>query len=85
MTEKPLSGIRILDLTRFMAGPLGTQILQNLGAEVIKIEHAGKMMEFSRSTEPTFGGTSAYFIAINSGKKDLQLDPGGFPSPCPVV
>lgn len=74
MTEKPLSGIRILDLTRFMAGPLGTQILQNLGAEVIKIEHAGKMMEFSRSTEPTFGGTSAYFIAINSGKKDLQLD-----------
>jgi len=74
MTERPLSGIRILDLTRFMAGPLGIQILENLGAEIIKIERSGQLAEFSRSTEPTFGTTSAYFMAINSGKKDISLD-----------
>ena len=74
MTERPLSGIRILDLTRFMAGPLGIQILENLGAEIIKVERSGEVSEFSRSTEPTFGTTSAYFMAINSGKKDIELD-----------
>ncbi len=74
MTERPLSGIRILDLTRFMAGPLGIQILENLGAEIIKVERSGEVSEFSRNTEPTFGTTSAYFVAINSGKKDIALD-----------
>lgn len=72
--ERPLAGIRILDLTRFMAGPLGTQILENLGAEVIKIERPDQRAEFSRSTEPTFGTTSAYFLALNSGKKDIWLN-----------
>lgn len=74
MAERPLSGIRILDLTRFMAGPLGLQILEDLGAEVIKIERSDQRSEFSRSTEPVFGNTSAYFISINSGKKDIMLD-----------
>lgn len=74
LTDRPLSGIRILDLTRFMAGPLGTQILEHLGAEIIKVERKGQRSEFSRSTEPTFGNTSAYFLAINSGKKDILLD-----------
>lgn len=72
--ERPLAGVRILDLTRFMSGPLGIQILENLGAEVIKIERADQVSEFSRSTEPTFGKTSAYFMAINSGKKDIALN-----------
>ncbi len=72
--SRPLAGIRILDLTRFMAGPLGTEILENLGAEVIKIERMDQRSEFSRSTEPTFGTTSAYFMAINSGKKDIGLN-----------
>lgn len=73
-TERPLSGIRILDLTRFMAGPLGVEVLENLGAEVIKIERADQLSEFSRSTEPVFGNTSAYFMSINSGKKDVMLN-----------
>lgn len=74
MTARPLTGIRILDLTRFMAGPLGLEILENLGAEILKIERSDQTSEFSRSTEPTFGNTSAYFMAINSGKKDIMLD-----------
>ncbi len=73
-TERPLTGIRILDLTRFMSGPLGMQILEHLGAEVIKIERGDQVSEFSRSTEPTFGNTSAYFMSINSGKKDVMLN-----------
>lgn len=72
--ERPLSGIRILDLTRFMAGPLGLQILENFGAEIIKIERGDQLSEFSRSTEPVFGNTSAYFMSINSGKKDIILN-----------
>lgn len=72
--ERPLSGIRILDLTRFMAGPLGLQILENLGAEIIKIERSDQLSEFSRNTEPVFGNTSAYFMSINSGKKDIMLN-----------
>ena len=72
--EAPLSGIRILDLTLFMAGPLGTEILQNLGAEVIKIERLNTVSDFSRTTEPTFGTTSAYFIALNGGKQSVALD-----------
>ncbi len=74
VTDRPLAGIRILDLTRFMAGPLGTRILADLGAEVIKVERSDKLSEFSRTTEPTFGTTSAYFLSINSGKEDIQLD-----------
>lgn len=74
VTERPLAGVRILDLTRFMAGPLGTRILADLGAEVIKVERGDQVSEFSRSTEPTFGATSAYFLSINSGKEDIQLD-----------
>ncbi len=73
-SKRPLEGIRILDLTRFMAGPLGIQILENLGAEIIKVERDGGSSEFCRNTEPTFGTTSAYFMAINSGKKDIALD-----------
>ncbi len=74
LNERPLSGVRILDLTRFMAGPLGIQILEHLGAEIIKVERRGQLSEFSRSTEPVFGNTSAYFLAINNGKKDIMLD-----------
>lgn len=72
--QKPLAGIRILDLTLFMAGPLGTEILKALGAEVIKVERIDTVSDFSRTTEPVFGTTSAYFMALNAGKKSIGLD-----------
>ena len=71
---RPLSGVVLLDLTRFMSGPLGTEILENLGARVIKVERRGERSDFCRSTEPTFGKTSAYYLSINSGKQDIALD-----------
>lgn len=74
MTQRPLTGIRILDLTRLTAGPMGIQILENLGAEIIKVENDGEIMEFSRLAAPIFGTTSANFLAMNSGKRDIAID-----------
>lgn len=72
--KRPLSGIRILDLTLFMAGPLGTELLKALGADVIKVERLDTVSDFSRTTEPVFGATSAYFMALNAGKRSIGLD-----------
>src|SRR3989304_5251839 len=77
--ESPLRGLRILDLTQFLAGPFCTQILADLGAEIIKIE--------PQSGDPTrllppyfYKGESAYFLAINRSKQsmvlDLSIEPG---------
>lgn len=76
MKEQPLSGIRVVDLTRVLAGPFCTMILGNLGAEVIKIERPVTGDE-SRHYGPFIDEEqrqSGYFISINSGKKSLALD-----------
>ena len=69
----PLQGIRVLDLSRVLAGPFASMILADLGAEVIKIEMPGVGDE-SRGFGPFVQGDSAYFISINRGKKSLTLD-----------
>lgn len=74
---KPLSGIKILDLTRVLAGPLATQILADLGAEVIKIERPGSGDETRAWGPPYFdeaAGLSAYFLSANRGKESRALD-----------
>ncbi len=77
--EPPLRGLRILDLKQFLAGPFCTQILADLGAEIIKIEpQAGDPTRF---LPPHFyKGESAYFLAINRSKEsvvlDLSIEPG---------
>lgn len=70
---KPLEGIRILDFSRVLAAPMATQILADMGAEVIKIERPGNGDE-TRSFEPMVGDQSAYFFAFNRGKKSITLD-----------
>jgi crotonobetainyl-CoA:carnitine CoA-transferase CaiB-like acyl-CoA transferase len=71
---KVLQNIRVLDFSRVLAGPLATQILAELGAEVIKIERPGTGDE-SRGWEPrTEQGESAYFFSVNRGKRSITLD-----------
>jgi crotonobetainyl-CoA:carnitine CoA-transferase CaiB-like acyl-CoA transferase len=70
----PLSGVRVLDLSQFLAGPYGTQVLGDLGAEVIKIEQPG-VGDGCRGFPPHFRhGFSGYFLAVNRNKKSMTLD-----------
>ncbi|MBI2194199.1 MAG: CoA transferase [Planctomycetes bacterium] len=69
----PLEGLRVLDLTRVLAGPYATMILGDLGAEVIKVEQPGVGDE-ARQFGPFLRGVSAYFMSINRGKKSLTLN-----------
>jgi len=74
MTQ-PLSGIRVLDLTHVLAGPFCTQILGDLGAEVIKIERPGVGDPTRRMPPHTLKeDQSAYFLALNRNKKSMTLD-----------
>lgn len=73
MSVKPLSGIKVLDLTWIYAGPFATQVLVDLGAEVIKIE-AGPVGDKTRIIPPFKDGYSGYFAMLNRGKKSVALD-----------
>ena len=69
----PLAGIRVLDLTRILAGPYATMILRDLGAEVIKIEQPGTGDE-ARDFGPFKNDFSLYFMSVNRGKKSVTLN-----------
>jgi succinate--hydroxymethylglutarate CoA-transferase len=69
-----LDGLRVLDLTRILAGPLCTQMLGDMGAEVIKVEPPGAGDD-TRSWGPPFaGGESAYFLGVNRNKRSITLN-----------
>lgn len=75
MTTSALAGIKVLDLSRVLAAPGCTQILADLGAEVLKIERPVQGDETRQWTPPTFeDGTSAYFATVNRNKKSLTID-----------
>src|SRR5256885_15191104 len=69
----PLAGLRVIDLTRVLAGPFCTQSLGDLGAEVLKIEPPGGGDE-TRRFPPFIEGESHYFLGINRNKKSLVVD-----------
>lgn len=69
----PLSGLRVLDFTTLLPGPLATLILAAAGAEVIKIERPGGGDEM-RSYAPKFGAESVNFALLNRGKKSVAID-----------
>jgi CoA:oxalate CoA-transferase len=69
----PLAGIRILDLTRILAGPFATMVLADLGAEVIKVENPA-LGDDSRAYGPFIRGESVYFMSLNRNKKGITLD-----------
>jgi len=71
--DPPLKGIRVLDLSRVLAGPFCSMILSDLGAEVIKIEIPGRGDD-TRAFPPFLKGVSSYFMSTNRGKKSVTLD-----------
>jgi crotonobetainyl-CoA:carnitine CoA-transferase CaiB-like acyl-CoA transferase len=73
MRPKPLSGIRILDLTRLLPGPVCTLHLADLGADVIKIEDTGAG-DYARTLGAEPGKTAPVFAAINRNKRAMRLD-----------
>jgi crotonobetainyl-CoA:carnitine CoA-transferase CaiB-like acyl-CoA transferase len=72
---RPLDGLRVIDLTRIVAGPLATQILGDYGAEVIKVEQPG-VGDDSRGWAPPRApdGSAAYFFSVNRNKKSVTLN-----------
>src|SRR5512141_1718749 len=79
--SRPLAGIRVLDLTRILAGPWATQNLADLGAEVIKVERPGRGDDTRTWGPPWLKDAAgkdtreaAYFLSVNRGKKSITLD-----------
>lgn len=70
---KALEGIRVLDLSRVLAGPYSTMMLADFGADVIKIE-APKVGDDSRAFGPFVGKESAYFMSLNRNKRSITLN-----------
>lgn len=72
---KPLAGVRVLDLSRILAGPFSTQILADLGADVIKVERP-EVGDDSRHWGPPWapGGDAAYFYVCNRGRRAITAD-----------
>jgi crotonobetainyl-CoA:carnitine CoA-transferase CaiB-like acyl-CoA transferase len=74
LQQPPLDGVRVIDLSRVLAGPYCTMVLADLGAEVIKVERPRGGDE-TRSWGPPFaGGEAAYYLSVNRGKRSCAID-----------
>ncbi len=76
--ELPLAGVKVLDLSRVLAGPYATMVLADLGADIVKVEHPERGDD-TRHWGPPFAGEgegreSAYFLAVNRNKRSIGVD-----------
>lgn len=74
MGTLPLAGVRVLDLTRILAGPFATMRLGDLGAEVVKVENPDGGDDTRAWGPPFHHGISTYFFAVNRNKKSVAID-----------
>lgn len=74
MTDAPLAGVTILDLSRVLAGPYCTMLAADMGARVIKIEHPVRGDDTRAWGPPFQDGESAYFLSVNRNKESVALD-----------
>lgn len=74
MSAGPLSNIRVVDLTRALAGPYAATMLADMGAEVIKLEARGKGDDSRAWGPPFLAGESAYFLSVNRNKRSITVD-----------
>ncbi len=72
--QGPLAGVQVIDLTRILAGPFCTQMLGDMGADVIKIEQPGGGDDTRGWGPPFAGDEAAYFLGINRNKRGMTLD-----------
>ena len=70
----PLEGVRVLDLSRVLAGPYATMMLADLGADVLKIEHPQRGDDTRHWGPPFAGSESAYFLSVNRNKRSAGVD-----------
>jgi len=70
----PLAGVRVLDLSRVLAGPLATMTLGDLGADVLKVERPGEGDDTRHWGPPFAGDDAAYFLSLNRNKRSVAID-----------
>lgn len=70
----PLAHLKVLDLSRVLAGPYCTMLLADMGADVIKVEQPGKGDDTRGYGPPFLNGESTYFMSVNRGKRSMTLD-----------
>ncbi len=74
MQTQALEGIKVLDLSRTLAGPYCSMLLGDMGADIVKVEMPGKGDESRRFTPPTWEGESCYYLSTNRNKRSIALD-----------